>query len=220
MEACGPHKRRNKMKYYTYPPINYPYVIRPMHKPPVADKEIVDIGIFQVAKTGLTEQLIYEWKNMSVWKKIVPDKLNDMYTTKQLFRHLYTGDASEIPVVQGSNVNEYYEYAKYLKEQVSEKCDMIAIGGIKIFSIDEIEAIVSETRIVFPKIKLHVLGLKLNMLYRVYHMIDSFDSNNWTFLMKKPYNKQSRINAFNEFLKILDTKKQQNEEYYKKRRTW
>jgi hypothetical protein len=188
------------MRFYTYAPIDYPYIMRNIKQKPRKNykHEIVDIGIYDLLKSDRhSDKKINKWKNLKTdgWK-VVPDcpdlvgefgkktDVDNVEYSKQLLMDLFNPeDPSQLPVIQGyyDNYGSFVEFITWFKKEYGPH-DKIAVGTMcKSGNRDFVKHALHYLRKQFPESFIHAFGLRLYHLKNVFAIIDSFDSMSWKF---------------------------------------
>lgn len=212
------------LKFYTYPPVEYPYVMRNIHQKPLkfTVHEIVDCGINDLLKPPFrhSKEKIRKWFELKTtgWK-VVPDipdidrefKLksgkDNVEESKELLEYLYDPcDPAHMPVVQGyyHDPGSFKKYGEWLIK-IFGMPDKIGIGTMcKAGDKAKVQETVSVLRLLFPEAHIHAFGLRLQHLNAIDTLIDSWDSMSWTFPRGRGKasckNKIERIQYFHDYL--------------------
>lgn len=221
------------MRFYSYPPsgVYWPYILRNMRqKPRTCEHEIVDSGIYDLLKKPHQ----YSYKKLQSWKdlqtpgwKTVPDcpdihgefeievDFDPQEYSWDLLLQLYDlFNPSHLPVVQGK-YNDVHSYREYCSRFIREfgRPEKIAVGTVcKSDNILITEEIAKLTRKFFPKSWIHLFGLRLHHLRRVWMYINSYDSCSWTWPrnnksgdLQRPQatNKEQKIQYFYEYVQQI-----------------
>lgn len=221
----------NMLKFYTTPPIPYPYVMRPIHRK-VNFKflhEIVDIGIYDLLKPPYIhkEKKLLKWEALEPkgWK-IVPDypdirrehnisefTMDNVEKSKEMIERFYDAkNPTHVPVIQGykDDPDSFVEYIDWFKTNHDlPESNAIAIGTIcKAGRKKATVEVVTNIRNAFPDLHIHAFGLKLTHFDKVYHLIDSWDSMAWTFPRGRgrgsAKNKVEKIQYFYDYMEVAD----------------
>jgi len=220
------------MKFYTYAPIEYPFILRNIKQKPKKWflHEIVDIGIYDLLKPPHqhSEKKLLKWKNHSrdrSWK-VVPDcpdidgeynirsKIDNIEYSKELMEKYYIpGNPEHLPVIQGNydNPGTFKKYGEWVLKNYPMP-QKIAVGTCcKASDSKAVKEIFLIARGLFPKSKIHAFGLKMNHYSLVSDLIDSWDSMSWTFPRGKGQasakNKKERETYFVNYLQSIPKQK-------------
>lgn len=190
-----------KVRFYTYAPIEYPFILRNIKQKPLDWflHEIVDIGIYDLLKEPYqhSEKKLKKWKNLVTpgWK-VVPDcpdidkefKIksgidNVKYSKELLLEYYDPKDESQLPVIQG-NYDNPFSFRKYCVWFISQFEEPKKIGLGTICKSGDKQAVKETGQIArkyFPNSWIHIFGLKMNHYPVVAENINSWDSMSWTF---------------------------------------
>jgi hypothetical protein len=94
----------------------------------------------------------------------------------------------------------------YKEHGIIDRFDYFAVANLCVES--DVEIMYQTLRLVrevLPDKKLHVFGLRLNALKKVYHLIDSFDSTAWTRPVNRTLNANYSCKTSEERIKFFDT---------------
>lgn len=220
------------MRFYTYPPIEYPFILRNIKQKPKSWflHEIVDIGIYDLLKPPHqhSKSKLEKWFKISGQNtlKVVPDcpdldneynirtKIDNVEYSKELLEKYYNPSRFDLlPVIQGKydNPGSFENYAKWFLKQYPIP-RMIAIGTCcKASDSKAVKEIMYIARKLFPDSWIHAFGLKMNHYSLVSDVIDSWDSMSWTFPRGRgkasAKNKKERESYFVDYLQSIPKQK-------------
>ena len=175
----------NKILFYTYPPIEYPYVLRNVKQKfrDYTKHEIVDIGVYELLKephqySEKTLQAFVDCKT-SGWK-VVPDypdifkensiemDIDSVVLSKVLMKKYYDmNNPSHMPVIQGyfDNPYSFVDYAEWFKSKYTDNPEVIGIGTVcKLSNKHNLLKTLFLARKEFPNAWIHAFGLSIKYL--------------------------------------------------------
>lgn len=219
----------NKILFYTYPPIEYPYVLRNVRQKgrDYAEHEIVDIGVYELLKEPhqYSEKTLQSYLDCNTsGLKVVPDypdifkehslemDIDNVVESKLLMKKYYNPkDRHQMPVIQGyfDDPYSFEDYSEWFKSKYTDNPEVIGIGTVcKLSNKQNLLKTLHIIRRQFPNAWIHAFGLSIRYLREARGMITSFDSTAWTFprTSGRPSckNKEMRIEYFQEYLELYE----------------
>ncbi len=217
-----------KIRYYTYPPVQYPYILRNVKQKPLPQTkhEIVDIGVYELLKEpyDYSPETLQSFVDCQPngWK-VVPDypdifkehsmesDIDNVVMSKALMKKYYdVHDPCHMPVIQGyfNDPHSFVDYSEWFKSKFLDAPEVIGVGTVcKLSEKETMLRTLYYARREFPDAWIHAFGLSIKYLDLLRGTINSFDSTAFTFprTSGRPSakNKQMRIDYFYEYLALV-----------------
>ena len=217
--------------FYTYPPVQYDYVLRNIKQKPLPCKhEIVDIGVYELLKDPYSKTTLQKFVKLKTdGLKVVPDypdifkehgienmNIDNVLRSKLLMKKYYNPkDKTQMPVIQGyyNSPNSFVDYAEWFLDNYIVNTDVVIGVGTLCKNSDKktMKAVLKNIREIFPNNKLHAFGLSIRYITELFEYLDSFDTTAWTFPrtpgLPSAKNKKMRIQYFHDYIDDYNKKK-------------
>lgn len=216
-------------RFYTYPPeeCGWNWILRNMKQKPLPCKhEIVDVKIMDLKTPPhqYSEEKLQEWTKLKTdgWK-VVPDcfdlkgefgidcGFDTIEYSKELLTELYNGEETLMPVLQCKN-DDYTilkEYIQWFKSHHDTPALIGVSGSIcRNKNYNFVSSCLKLVKREFPNTWIHAFALRFTNFIYFKHLINSFDSSNWTF-PRTPNrgsckNKAERIEFFYDYINRIN----------------